>query len=105
MSARCSVVGTYSTAIVPDETNPLKKWKRTSMCFVLAELSGFDARLIAPSLSTYALMVFSEIEGTMKDATDFANRASFTPSPSAGHSASLVESDTVFCVELNHQIV
>ena len=86
-------------------TNSRTKWKRTSMCFVLAELSGLDASLIAPLLSTKTLIVFCERDGTGKDATDFAKITSLTPSPSATYSASVVESVTILCVLLIHQTV
>ena len=70
------------------------------MCFVLTELSGLDASLIAPSLSAKTLIVFCDRDGTRKDATDFAKRTSLTPSPSATYSASVVESVTILYVLL-----
>ena len=81
-------------------TNSRTKWKRTSMCFVLAELSVLDASLIAPSLFTKTLLVFCERDGTWKDAADFAKRTSLTQSPSATYSASVVESVMILCVLL-----
>ena len=66
MCACCSLVGTYLTEIVFDLTNSRMKWNRTSMCLVLAELSGLLARATAPSLSTNTSMQFSDKDGTMK---------------------------------------
>ena len=66
---------------------------------------GFAASLVAPSLSTNTLMLFSEREGTMNDDTAFTNSPSLTPSPSATYSASVVESVTIFCVLLEHLTV
>ena len=81
MSACCPLVGTYLTEIVFDLTNSRMKWNRTSMCLVLAELSGLLARAIAPSLSTNTSMQFSDKDGTMKDNTDFVNEAYFDSIP------------------------
>ena len=60
-----------------------------------SELRGVAASLIAPSLPTNTLMLFSETEGTMNDNTAFENSLSSTPSPSTTSSASVVESDTI----------
>ena len=104
MSARCSLVGKYSTEIVFDLVNSRMKWKRTSMCLVLAELRGLFASEIAPPLSTNTLMQFSEIDGMMKERTPFTNKAYLTPSPGATYSASVVERVRIFCV-LQNQLI
>ena len=75
------------------------------MCFVRAELRGFAASLIAPSLPTNTLMLLSEREGTMNDNTAFTKSPYLTPSPSATYSASVVESVTIFCLLLDQLTV
>lgn len=100
ISARCSIVGTYSTEIVYGFTESQTKRNSTSVCLVLAELRGLLAQAIATSLSTKASKHFSARDGTTKDNTDFANSASLTPSPSATYLVSVVERVTIYCVLL-----
>ena len=75
------------------------KWKRTSICLLLAELRRFSiiSSVFVPWLSSRASILAPHVSGAMKDKTARTNKAYLALSPADRYSASEVDNETARC--------
>ena len=84
-------------------TSSLRKWCRASMFLEFELAMGFCASCTAPSLSSNTGIQGMPTAGNMKRQTCLKNRTSLMTSASATYSASVVDSETHFCLLKNHE--